>query len=155
MPMNIEGWIPTPMEEELMNGRFEDCVSKDLPDIDEDLLEVMEFNEAMNELKKELAIAKSQSVDITNFEEKLLKFKKGFGDNYRLASEKFQDAIKQIDNSIAALEKTKAALLDSERNLLIANDKAEDLTIRSLTYKNGTMKALFAEAKAPNSPEEQ
>ena len=107
------------------------------------------------EYKKELAIAKSQSVDITNFEEKLLKFKKGFGDNYRLASEKFQDAIKQIDNSIAALEKTKAALLGSERNLRIANDKAEDLTIRSLTYKNDTMKALFAEARVQNSPEEQ
>ena len=107
------------------------------------------------EYKKELAIAKSLSVDITNFEEKLLKFKKGFGDNYRLASEKFQDAIKQIDNSITALEKTKAALLGSERNLRIANDKAEDLTIRSLTYKNDTMKALFAEARAQNSPEEQ
>ncbi len=107
------------------------------------------------EYKKELAVAKSQSVDITNFEEKLLKFKKGFGDNYRLASEKFQDAIKQIDNSIAALEKTKTALLGSERNLRIANDKAEDLTIRSLTYKNPTMKALFEEARAQNSPEEQ
>ena len=107
------------------------------------------------EYKKELAVARSQSVDITNFEEKLLKFKKGFGDNYRLASEKFQDAIKQIDNSIAALEKTKAALLGSERNLRIANDKAEDLTIRSLTYKNDTMKALFAEARVQNSPEEQ
>ena len=79
----------------------------------------------------------------------------GFGDNYRLASEKFQDAIKQIDNSIAALEKTKTALLGSERNLRIANDKAEDLTIRSLTYKNPTMKALFEEARAQNSPEEQ
>ena len=107
------------------------------------------------EYKKELAVAKSQSVDITNFEEKLRKFKKGFGDNYRLASEKFQDAIKQIDNSIAALEKTKTALLGSERNLRIANDKAEDLTIRSLTYKNPTMKALFEEARAQNSPEEQ
>ena len=107
------------------------------------------------EYKKELVIAKSQSVDITNFEEKLLKFKKGFGDNYRLASEKFQDAIKEIDKSIAALEKTKAALLGSERNLRIANDKAEDLTIRSLTYKNPTMKALFDEARTQNSPEEQ
>ena len=105
--------------------------------------------------KRELEIAKSQSLDITNFEEKLLKFKKGFGDNYRLASEKFQDAIKEIDKSIAALEKTKAALLGSERNLRIANDKAEDLTIRSLTYKNPTMKALFDEARVQNSPEEQ
>ena len=107
------------------------------------------------EYKKELTIAKSQSVDITNFEDKLLKFKKEFGNNYRLASEKFQDAIKQIDNSIAALEKTKAALLGSERNLRLANDKAEDLTIRSLTYKNPTMKGLFAEARIQNSPDEQ
>ena len=107
------------------------------------------------EYKKELAIAKSQSVDVTKFEEKLLKFKKGFGDNYRLASEKFHEAIKQIDNSIEALEKTKAQLLGSARNLRIANDKAEDLTIRSLTYNNDTMKALFAEARIQNSPEEQ
>ena len=107
------------------------------------------------EYKKELAIAKSQSLDITSFEEKLLRFKKGFGDNYRLASDKFQEAIKQIDHSIAALEKTKAALLGSERNLRLANDKAEDLTIRSLTYKNPTMKALFDEARIQNSPEEQ
>lgn len=107
------------------------------------------------EYKKELAIAKSQSLDITNFEEKLLKFKKGFGDNYRLASEKFHKAIEEIDKSIAALEKTKAALLGSERNLRIANDKAEDLTIRSLTYKNPTMKALFDDARSQNSPEEQ
>lgn len=107
------------------------------------------------EYKRELAIAKSQSLDITRFEEKLLKFKKGFGDNYRLASEKFHKAIEEIDKSIAALEKTKAALLGSERNLRIANDKAEDLTIRSLTYKNPTMKALFDDARSQNSPEEQ
>ena len=107
------------------------------------------------EYKKELAIAKSQSLDITNFEEKLLKFKKGFGDNYRLASEKFHDAIKEIDKSIAALEKTKAALLGSERNLRLANDKADDLTIKKLTYNNPTMKALFNEARVQNSPEEQ
>lgn len=60
MPMNIEGWIPTPLEEELMNGRFEDCMSEDLPDIDEDLLEVMEFNEAMNELKSEIQYLDNQ-----------------------------------------------------------------------------------------------
>ena len=107
------------------------------------------------EYKKELAIAKSQSVDVTKFEDKLLKFKQGFGDNYRLASEKFHEAIKQIDNSIEALEKTKAQLLGSARNLRIANDKAEDLTIRSLTYNNDTMKALFAEARIQNSPDEQ
>ena len=107
------------------------------------------------EYKKELAIAKSQSLDVTKFEEKLLKFKKGFGDNYRFATEKFHEAIRQIDISIEALEKTKAQLLGSAKNLRIANDKAEELTIRSLTYKNETMKALFNEAKAQNSPDEQ
>ena len=107
------------------------------------------------EYKRELAIARSQSVDITNFEGKLLEFKEKFGNNYRLASEKFQAAIKEIDKSIAALQKTKAELLGSENNLRLANDKAEDLTIRKLTYKNPTMKALFDQARASNSAEEQ
>lgn len=99
------------------------------------------------EYKKELAIAKSQSLDITNFENRLLEFKDKFGRNYRLASEKFQTAIDQIDKSIAALQKTKEALLGSENNLRLANEKAEDLTIRKLTYKNPTMKSLFDEAR--------
>ena len=99
------------------------------------------------EYKKELAIAKSQSLDITNFENKLLEFKDKFGRNYRLASEKFQDAIKEIDKSIAALEKTKAALLGSENNLRLAHEKAEDLTIKKLTHKNPTMKAMFDDAR--------
>ena len=107
------------------------------------------------EYKKELAIAKSQSVDITNFENKLIEFKDKFGRNYRLASEKFQTAIDQIDKSIAALQKTKDALLSSENNLRLANDKAEELTIRKLTHMNPTMKALFDEARVQNSPEEQ
>ena len=107
------------------------------------------------EYKRELAIARSQSVDITNFEGKLLEFKEKFGNNYRLASEKFQAAIKEIDKSIAALQKTKAELLGSENNLRLANDKAEDLTIRKLTYKNPTMKALFDQARAENAAEEQ
>ena len=107
------------------------------------------------EYKRELAIARSQSVDITNFEGKLLEFKEKFGYNYRLASEKFQAAIKEIDKSIAALQKTKAELLGSENNLRLANDKAEDLTIRKLTYKNPTMKALFDQARAENAAEEQ
>ena len=107
------------------------------------------------EYKKELAIAKSQSVDITNFEEKLLEFKEKFGKNYELASRKFREAIKEIDKSIDALNKTKEALLNSENNLRLANDKAEDLTIRKLTYKNPTMKALFEKAREENSPEEQ
>ena len=107
------------------------------------------------EYKKELAIAKSQSLDITNFENKLIEFKDKFGRNYRLASEKFQAAIDQIDNSIKALQKTKEALLGSENNLRLALDKAEDLTIRKLTYKNPTMKALFDEARESSGPEEQ
>ncbi len=107
------------------------------------------------EYKKELAIAKSQSIDITNFENKLTEFKDKFGRNYRLASEKFQKAIDEIDKSIAALQKTKEALLGSEKNLSQALTNAEDLTIRKLTYKNHTMKALFDEAREQNSPEEQ
>ena len=107
------------------------------------------------EYKKELAIAKSQSLDITNFENKLMEFKDKFGRNYRLASEKFQKAIDEIDKSIAALQKTKEALMGSEKNLSQALNNAEDLTIRKLTYKNPTMKALFDEARVQSSPEEQ
>lgn len=107
------------------------------------------------EYKKELAIARSQSLDITNFENKLIEFKDKFGRNYRLASEKFQDAIKEIDKSIAALEKTKAALLGSENNLRLAHEKAEDLTIKKLTHRNPTMKAIFDQARNSNTPEEQ
>lgn len=98
------------------------------------------------ELQRQLATAKSQSVDVTNFEEKLKDFKKKFGDNYRLASEKFGKAIAEIDKSIAALQKTKEALLGSENNLRLANDKAENLTIKRLTYGNPTMKKKFEEA---------
>lgn len=107
------------------------------------------------EYKKELVIARSQSLDITNFENKLIEFKDKFGRNYRLASEKFQDAIKEIDKSIAALEKTKAALLGSENNLRLAHEKAEDLTIKKLTNRNPTMKAIFDQARNSNTPEEQ
>lgn len=97
--------------------------------------------------QRELAVARSQSVDVTNFEAKLVEFKEKFGNNYRLASEKFRKAIDEIDKSIAALQKTKDALLSSENNLRLANDKAEALTIKKLTYKNPTMKAKFDEAR--------
>ena len=107
------------------------------------------------EYKKELAIAKSQSLDITHFEEDLADFKEKFGKNYRLASEKFKAAREQIDKSIAALQKTKAELLGSENNLRLANDKAEGLTIRKLTHKNPTMKELFDKAREDNGPDEQ
>ena len=107
------------------------------------------------EYQKELAIARSQSVDVTNFEAKLVEFKEKFGNNYRLASEKFRKAIDEIDKSIAALQKTKDALLSSENNLRLANDKAEALTIKKLTHKNPTMKAKFEEARAASGADEQ
>lgn len=106
-------------------------------------------NAAMNSIqyKAELALVKSQNIDITNFEEKMNKFKEGFSRNYELASRKFRDAIDGIDKTIKELEKTKAALLSSENNLRLANEKTEDLTIKKLTYGNPTMKAKFDELK--------
>ena len=100
--------------------------------------------------KRQLAIAQSQSLDVTKFEQQLLDFKDKFGRNYRLASEKFQKAIEEIDKSIDHLQKIKEALIGSENNLRLANDKAEDLTIKKLTYNNPTMKAKFEEARAKN-----
>ncbi|MBR4804802.1 MAG: DUF2130 domain-containing protein, partial [Bacteroidales bacterium] len=94
-----------------------------------------------------LAIAQSQSIDVSNFESQLMDFKDKFGRNYRLASEKFQVAIKEIDNSISHLQKIKDALIGSENNLRLANDKAEDLTIKKLTRGNPTMKKMFDEAR--------
>lgn len=106
-------------------------------------------NAAMNSIqyKAELALVKSQNIDITNFEEKMNKFKEGFSRNYELASRKFKDAIDGIDKTIKELEKTKAALLSSENNLRLANEKTEDLTIKKLTHGNPTMKAKFDELK--------
>ena len=98
--------------------------------------------------QKELAVARSQSVDVTNFEARLMEFKEKFGRNYELASRKFKDAIDEIDKSIKALQKTKEALLSSENNLRLANEKADGLTIKKLTYRNPTMKAKFDEARA-------
>ena len=99
------------------------------------------------EYKRELALAKSQSVDVTNFEAQLLSFKDAFGRNYRLASEKFKTAIDEIDKSIQHLQKIKDALIGSENNLRLANDKADNLTIKKLTRGNPTMKAKFDEAR--------
>ena len=93
--------------------------------------------------KAELAIMKNQSMDITNFENKLNDFRSAFGNNYRLAAERFKKAIESIDSSIAALNKTKDHLLASENNLRIANNKADDLTIKKLTKGNPTMSAKF------------
>ena len=102
-------------------------------------------NAAMNSMqyKAELALVRNQNIDITNFEEKMNKFKKGFAYNYDLASRKFNDAIEGIDKTIKELEKTKAALLSSENNLRLANKKTEDLTIKKLTHGNPTMQAKF------------
>ena len=86
-------------------------------------------------------------MDVTNFENQLEEFKDKFGKNYRLASEKFQNAIKEIDESIKHLQKIKDALTGSEYNLRLANDKAEELTIKKLTRGNPTMKRMFDEAR--------
>jgi len=104
-------------------------------------------NAAMNSMqyKAELALVKNQNMDITHFEEKMNKFKEGFARNYDLASRKFNDAIAGIDKTIKELEKTKAALLSSENNLRLANEKTEELTIKKLTQGNPTMKAKFDE----------
>jgi hypothetical protein len=95
--------------------------------------------------KAELAKVRAQSIDVTNFEDKINTFKEGFAKNFDLASRKFQDAIEGIDKTINQLQKTKEALLSSENNLRLANQKTEDLTIKKLTHNNPTMKAKFDE----------
>lgn len=104
-------------------------------------------NAAMNSLKykNELAIVKAQNIDITNFENELDAFKTGFARNYEHASQKFKTAISEIDKTIDHLQKTKDALLGSENNLRLANNKADDLTVKKLTKNNPTMAAKFAE----------
>jgi hypothetical protein len=106
-------------------------------------------NAAMNSMqyKAALALEKNQNIDITNFEEKINNFKEGFARNYDLASRKFKTAIEEIDKTIDHLQKTKEALLSSDNNLRLANQKAEDLTIKKLTQGNPTMKAKFDELK--------
>lgn len=106
-------------------------------------------NAAMNSMayKTELNLMRNQNIDITNFEEKINAFKTGFARNYDLASRKFKTAIDEIDKTITHLQKTKDALLSSENNLRLANNKADDLTIKKLTYGNPTMKAKFDEEK--------
>ena len=106
-------------------------------------------NAALNSMKykEELALVRSQNIDITHFEENMENFKTAFARNYELASRKFQAAIDEIDKTIQHLQKTKEALLSSENNLRLANNKAEDLTIKRLTRGNPTMAAKFAELK--------
>ena len=106
-------------------------------------------NAAQNSLKykTELALVKSQNIDITNFEDDLEAFKTGFARNYELASKKFKTAIEEIDKTIDHLQKTKNALLGSENNLRLANNKADDLTVKKLTKGNPTMATKFDELK--------
>jgi hypothetical protein len=107
-------------------------------------------NAALNSIqyREQLAVIKNQNIDITHFEEEMNDFKDKFGRNYRLASEKFQKAIDEIDKTIDHLQKTKDALLSSENNLRLANNKAEELSIKRLTKNNPTMQQKFAELKA-------
>jgi len=107
------------------------------------LLRNAAFNAA--QYKAELAIVKNQNIDVTNFESELLDFQEKFGNNYRLASEKFGKAIEEIDKTIDHLQKVKEGLIGSERNLRLANDKAQDLSIKKLTRNNPTMAEKFAD----------
>jgi hypothetical protein len=111
-------------------------------------------NAALSSLqyKSELALVKSQNIDVTNFEDDLETFKDAFGKNYDLASRRFQTAIDEIDKSIDHLEKTKKALQGTDRNLRLANDKAQDVTIKKLTRGNPTMAAKFADLDGSDTP---
>lgn len=104
-------------------------------------------NAAFNSIRyrQELALVRSQNIDITHFEEDMNDFKEKFSRNYRIASEKFKKAIDEIDKTISHLQKTKEALMSSENNLRLANNKAEDLSIKKLTRNNPTMASKFAE----------
>ena len=106
-------------------------------------------NASMNSMqyKEELNLIRNQNIDITNFEENINKFKEGFAKNYDIASRKFKLAIEEIDKTIDHLHKTKDALLSSENNLRLANNKADEITIKKLTQGNPTMKAKFDELK--------
>ena len=103
------------------------------------------------EYKKELNLVKNQNIDITNFEESINLFKEGFSRNYRLASERFKKAIEEIDKTIEHLQKTKEHLIKTDDNLRLANNKADDLTIKKLTKNNETMTKMFNELKEKNT----
>lgn len=112
-------------------------------------------NASLNALryKQELAVIKNQNIDISHFEEDMNDFKEKFNRNFRLASERFHRAIDEIDKTIDHLQKTKEALLSSENNLRLANNKAEDLSIKRLTKNNPTMKAKFDELSSHDGKE--
>ena len=103
------------------------------------------------EVKAELALVKAQNIDVTNFENDLETFKTAFARNYDLASRRFQTAIDEIDKSIDHLQKTKDALMGADRNLRLANDKAQDVTVKKLTRRNPTMAAKFSELRDQDS----
>ena len=103
------------------------------------------------EYKAELALVKSQNIDVTHFEDCLEAFKNAFSRNYDLASRRFQTAIDEIDKSIDHLQKTKDALMGADRNLRLANDKAQDVTVKKLTRRNPTMERKFAELRDQQS----
>ena len=103
------------------------------------------------EYKKELTLVKNQNIDITNFEESINLFKEGFSRNYRLASDRFKKAIEEIDKTIDHLQKTKEHLIKTDDNLRLANNKADDLTIKKLTKNNETMTKMFNELKEKNT----
>ena len=103
------------------------------------------------EYKKELTLVKNQNIDITNFEESIILFKEGFSRNYRLASDRFKKAIEEIDKTIDHLQKTKEHLIKTDDNLRLANNKADDLTIKKLTKNNETMTKMFNELKEKNT----
>ena len=103
------------------------------------------------EVKAELALVKAQNIDVTNFEHDLESFKNAFSRNYDLASRRFQTAIDEIDKSIDHLQKTKDALMGADRNLRLANDKAQDVTVKKLTRRNPTMAAKFSELSDQDS----
>lgn len=106
------------------------------------------------EYKKELELIKNQNIDITHFEENINAFKEGFGRNYRLASERFAKAIEEIDKTIDHLQKTKEHLLKTDDNLRLANNKAEDLSIKKLAHNNPTITKMFEDLKEDNKKEE-
>ena len=106
-------------------------------------------NAALNSLQyqKELEVVRNQQLDLVNFESNMQEFKDAFGRNYRLASEKYQTAIDEIDKTIDHLEKVKKALMSSENNLRLANDKAEDLSIKKLTKNAPSVRQMFDDIK--------
>ena len=113
-------------------------------------------NAALNSLQYKLQLEemRMQNIDITHFEDRLNEFKSGFERNFNLASSKFQKVIDEIDKSIDHLQKTKQALIGSENNLRIANNKVQDITVRKLTYKNPTMQQKFKEAREAKALED-